>query len=78
MKNRKEIGNLIVLPKTTETFSWNQQARSRVRLGYTIDVLSYVRHLVRDKRTMTGTLEQVVIHNDSACPAVATFFEFEE
>ena len=57
-------------------------SRSRLVLGYTIDVSEDVRHMVRDKRTKTGTyeqgLEQVVIHNDSSCLAFVTFFVFEE
>lgn len=82
MKNQKDIKKITVLPKTTETFDRIYESRSRLVLGYTIDVPEDVRHMVRGKRTKTGTyeqgLEQVVIRNDSSCLAYVTFFEFEE
>jgi len=58
MKNRKDIKKITVLPKATETFARRYDSRSRLVLGYTIDVSEDVRHMVRDKRTKTGTYEQ--------------------
>ncbi len=82
MKNRKDIEELTVPPKTTGTYSRGYDSRSGVVVGYDITISKHARHLVQVERTKTGTYERgvelFVIRNNASGPAFVTFFEFEE
>lgn len=82
MNNQNVLEVVTVAPREAQQFMRQYDLTCRTRWGYSIDVPEDVRHMVKSKMAKMGTeengLEIITIHNWSFCPAVVTFFEFEE
>ena len=83
MKKRIILKVISVSPKERTEFARRYDFNNRIpSMAYTIDVPEDVRHQVKCKEEHIGNEESglhvIKIHNQSSCPAVVTFFEFEE
>ena len=83
MIKRNILGLINVLSKGKTQYAIRYDFKIKIlRLGYAIEVPEDVRHMVKCKETHTGNeengLHEITIENQSSCPAVVTFFEFEE